>query len=189
MYTLTPTLINKPLLRSGLVLVSLTALLCLNACGSNASTTSEEQSSKARALTLGESTPDFTLKGFSGENIRLNELRGNIVVITFWASWSGTSVKLINDFENLYHKYKDDNLKVISISINPDRSSNILEKLQGEHYQLFDSQTLVSRAYQVESVPSIFVLDSSGKLILKLEGYDPRYRDLVVNKVESLILN
>lgn len=48
---------------------------------------------QANAVTTGQVAPDFTLKNMQGENQKLSEQRGNIILINFWASWCGLAVK------------------------------------------------------------------------------------------------
>lgn len=138
-------------------------------------------------LTIGASAFDFTLKSSKDLNIRLNELRGNLVLINFWAAWSGTSTRLLPQFETLYQKYKDQNLVVLSINIDPDTANNVIQKINPEHHILLDWDKEVSTLYGVKTVPSIFLLDQSGKVVMALEGFDPRYHDIIENKIESLL--
>lgn len=161
---------------------------CLLASYSLASTNDDKGAQqKARPLTIGQTAQDFTLKSYSGENIRLNELRGNLVLINFWASWSGSSIKLLRQSESLQHKYADDGFTVMSISIDPDKAGNTLEKLNGEQLQLLDTLSFVSRQYAIKTIPSMFLIGRDGKVLMALEGFDPRYLDLIENRLQSIL--
>lgn len=164
-------------------------LFCLLAPYSLASTNDDDKSEqqKSRPLTIGQTVQDFTLKSYSGENIRLNELRGNIILINFWASWSGSSIKLLQQSELLQRKYADDGFTVMSISIDPDKAANALEKLNGEQLQLLDRLSLVSRQFAIKNIPSMFLIDRDGKVLMTLEGFDPRYLDLIENRLQSIL--
>lgn len=140
-----------------------------------------------RKLTIDSTAFDFTLKSSKNTNIRLNELRGNLVIINFWAAWSGTSARLLPQFETLYQKYKTQNLVVLSINIDPATANNVIQKINPEHHILFDWDKEISSLYGVETVPSIFLLDQSGKVVMALEGFDPRYHDIIENKIASLL--
>lgn len=149
-----------------------------------------ENNQQAKAygkLRIGDQAHDFTLKSFQGENIRLFEQRGNIVLILFWAPWSGSSIRLLDQFETLQNKYGEDGLKVISISIEPDKSINTLNKLEPQHYSLLDTDTLVSRQHAISTIPSLYLVNRSGEVTVALEGFDPRYIELVENKIIQLL--
>src|SRR5690606_18107554 len=149
-----------------------------------------ENNQQAKAygkLRIGDQAHDFTLKSFQGENIRLFEQRGNIVLILFWAPWSGSSIRLLDQFETLQNKYGEDGLKVISISIEPEKSINTLNKLEPQHYSLLDTDTLVSRQYGISTIPSLYLVNRSGEVTVALEGFDPRYIELIENKVFQLL--
>jgi len=130
---------------------------------------------------------DFILKSHHKDNIRLNELRGNIVLIEFWASWSGPSIHNVKQFEQLYQDHKDKDFKVLSITIDPEKSQRISEKLNPEHSILFDFNRSVSRLYRVDTIPSFYLLDKSGKIALILEGIDQRYYDIIEHKLKRML--
>lgn len=137
---------------------------------------------------VGDIADDFTLKSRTGENIRLRELRGNFVLIHFWSSWSGTSRRLVNQFEALYQTEKENDFKVLSINIDPEKSLNMIENLNVEHSVLLDQNKFASRNFQISNIPSIYLLDRSGKFILVLEGYDPLYYQVAENKLKQALV-
>lgn len=147
----------------------------------------KDEQQKAQPLAIGQTAHDFTLKSYSGENIRLNELRGNIILINFWASWSGSSIKLLQQSERLQLKYADDGFSVMSISIDPDKAANTLEKLNDSQLHLLDTLSFVSRQYVINTIPSMFLIGRDGKVLMILEGFEPRYLALIENKLQSIL--
>jgi peroxiredoxin len=139
-------------------------------------------------LSIGSTALDFTLKSNKKENIRLNEQRGKIVLLNFWAAWSGSSTRLLSQFENLFQKYKDNDFTVLSINIDPSTAGSVLKKQNLEHIVLFDEDRRIAEMYNINTVPSMHLIDQSGKIVLSLEGFDPRYYNIIQNKLERLLV-
>ena len=60
------------------------------------------------AASVGKKAPDFTLKTNKGKNLRLNDFRGKVVMINFWATWCAPCRKELPYLDALYKKYKKD---------------------------------------------------------------------------------
>ncbi len=60
----------------------------------------------AKTTLLQQPAPDFTLKSLEGPNIKLSELRGDVVLINFWASWCGPCRQEMPLLEELSSKYE-----------------------------------------------------------------------------------
>ena len=139
-------------------------------------------------MSIGSTALDFTLKSSNKENVRLNEQRGKVVLLNFWAAWSGSSARLLSQFEDLYQKHKEDNFTVISINIDPSTAEAVLKKQKPEHIVLFDDNRRISEMYNINTVPSMYLIDQSGKIVMSLEGFNPRYHDIIQNKLEKLLV-
>ncbi len=59
---------------------------------------------------------DFTLKDLNDQEISLSDLKGNVVIIDFWATWCGPCIQAMPHLQELYDKYKDDGLLVYGIN-------------------------------------------------------------------------
>lgn len=162
-----------------------TLLLCTGMLVSASLCLAQEE--KHKKPQVGDIAYDFTLKSSTGENIRLHELRGHFVLINFWSSWSGTSRRLLNQFEALYQLEKQNDVLVLSINIDPEKSQSQIERLDVEHTLLLDENRYASRKYMISNIPSIYLLDRSGKLLLILEGYDPLYYQVTENKLKQAL--
>ena len=132
---------------------------------------------------------DFTLKSNSGENIRLEELAGQVIFINFWASWCGPCRKELPELEGLYQKYKDLGFIILAISNDNDieKAREFFEPLSLSYPILFDNKQNVSGLYRVKAMPSSFLIDREGNIRYQHKGfkkgfigiYDAEIRELV----------
>lgn len=131
---------------------------------------------KAR-LTVGESSPDFSMNDLDGRRLRLADYRGRIVLLHFWATWCKPCVNEFPQLLDVYRRLKslDDsstanaNFEIIGISLDEDRQTlkNFLEQYGIPWPQLFDGQgwnTPIARQYRISSLPRTFLLDGDGAI-------------------------
>ncbi len=116
---------------------------------------------------------DFTLKSNKDENLRLEEMRGDIVLINFWASWCGPCRKEMPILEDISKKYQDLGVTVLGINVEEDSSpaKRILAELGISFPILFDSKNVVSELYNVDAMPMTVVVDRQGYQRFLHRGY------------------
>ena len=61
--------------------------------------------------------PDFTLVSLEGDRITLSDLRGNVILLNFWATWCGPCIMEIPDLNKLQEKYQDKGYEVVGITL------------------------------------------------------------------------
>ncbi|PIP78980.1 MAG: redoxin [Gammaproteobacteria bacterium CG22_combo_CG10-13_8_21_14_all_40_8] len=132
---------------------------------------------------------DFTLLSREGKNIRLNEKIGNVVLINFWASWCGPCRQEMPKLENLYQKYKHLGVSIIGVNIdeNTELSKNLLNDFPVNFTILYDPEAKVSEPYQVESMPSTYLIDKKGYLRFLHKGYQSGYEDEYDKQIKQLL--
>jgi len=81
--------------------------------------------SELKQVKVGESAPDFELRDNQGNKYRISDLKGNVVVMNFWASWCKPCIEKFPEIRKLYEKYDKESFKFIGI--NTDSASRMKE--------------------------------------------------------------
>src|ERR1700712_4599792 len=117
--------------------------------------------------------PDFTLRGADGRNVRLDELRGQVVLVNFWATWCGPCREEMPRLNALYEKYRKSGFVMLGVNIDDDPRTAIATaaKLNVSFPVLLDTDKKVSKLYDLNTVPSTVVIDRDGKLRFLHPGY------------------
>jgi thiol-disulfide isomerase/thioredoxin len=152
-------------MRNRLAWLSLASLLCLPAGAAQAT------------VRGGDRSVDFSLKDRSGKTVKLSDLRGNVVVMSFWASWCVPCRKELPALDGYARKLAAENKKVVFLAINyddnRDNAERFLAKVKISAMQvLFDPQKTTVKTYDPEPIPGSFVIDAKGIVKLFHGGWD-----------------
>ncbi|MXV77348.1 redoxin domain-containing protein [Candidatus Poribacteria bacterium] len=128
----------------------------------------EENAPKTEEIKLedlvGKPVPDFTVKDLNGKEISIKDLKGQVVLIDFWATWCGPCIKEMPKVKNTYAKFKDQKFAIIGISL--DRSVDPLktyiakEELSWKQY--WDQDRTVRNLFGVKFIPTAVIIDGEG---------------------------
>ena len=119
--------------------------------------------------------PNFTLKSNTGKNIKLSELRGQVVLLNFWASWCGPCRQEMPLLEKLQKRYSALGFTVLGVNVEEDSSKakSLLKDIPVSFPILFDMQNTVSKQYNVSAMPSTVMIDRNGNMRYLHKGYKP----------------
>ncbi len=139
--------------------------LALSALGASAAT--------APAAAAVATAPDFTLHAADGRNVRLDELRGQVVLVNFWATWCGPCRAEMPRLDGLYRKYGKSGFVLLGVNIddNPATALATAQKLGVSFPILLDTDKKVSKLYNLTDMPSTVVIDRDGKMRFLHRGY------------------
>ncbi len=140
---------------------------------------------------LGGKAPDFTAPSPDGEMISLSDVLGKYTIIDFWASWCKPCRRENPNVVNVYNKYHDQGLNIISVSLDKEGQKERWlkaisdDKLTWHHVSNLKAwRDPIAGLYSVRSIPATFLLDENGVIIAKnLRG------PALVNKMVSLFGN
>jgi len=146
-------------------------------------------SSLASSTLEGQSAPDFVLKSSAGDNLRLSEYRGDVVMINFWATWCGPCRQEMPLLDELYTRYERVGFNLLGVNIDDDsrRAMQMIEELGVNFPVLFDSRKEVSKLYEVEAMPVTVLVDREGDVRYVHHGYKPGYEEKYLDQVRSLL--
>jgi peroxiredoxin len=146
-------------------------------------------SSLASSGLEGQPAPDFALKSSTGENLRLSEFRGDVVMINFWATWCGPCRQEMPLLDELYSRYQRVGFNLLGVNIDDDsrRAMRMIEELGVNFPVLFDARKEVSELYEVDAMPVTVIVDREGTVRYVHHGYKPGYEDKYLNQIRSLL--
>lgn len=122
--------------------------------------------SKLEAADVARQKADFTLMDLQGKAWHLADLRGEVVLVNFWATWCPPCRKEMPDLQALYDKYKDQGFVVLSIS--DEGTAKVVPFIKERNITypvLLDPGRKVNELFQVEGIPKSFVYDREGRLV------------------------
>jgi thiol-disulfide isomerase/thioredoxin len=112
---------------------------------------------------IGQEAEDFKLNDLAGREVHLQGLRGQVVLLNFWASWCGPCRMEMPVIEKLYQEFKGKGLRVFGI--NDEDIETIEEYLREYEYTfptLVDQEQKIARLYRVRGIPTMVVIDRNG---------------------------
>ena len=143
----------------------------------------------SRAMATTQPAPDFTLRSMGGPNVRLQEQRGKVVLINFWATWCGPCRQEMPLLGKLYDKYQAAGFNVLGINVDDDprRATDIGLKTGVKFPLLLDTDKAVSARYAVETMPTTLIVDREGRIRHVHKGYFAGYEDLYAKQIRELL--
>jgi peroxiredoxin len=143
----------------------------------------------AHAVGVQDAAPDFTLKSLEGSNLRLEEYRGQVVLINFWASWCGPCRQEMPLLDRLHHRYEDTGFAVLGVNVEGEvePAQDIVDKTNVTFPILIDEAQKVSELYNLQAMPSTVVVDRDGVVRYIHLGYKPGDEAKYVEVVKKLI--
>jgi len=153
----------------------------------------EESSNRAEARPVRRSAPAFSLENPQGKTVTLESLRGNILVLDFWATWCVPCLKASPEVQKLHEDYADRPVRVIGMNFRQANPQDAIDYMN-EHeytYGLLLRADDARRDYDVSKFPSYVIVDARGRIIETITGYKegetfPRIREIIDAELERM---
>ena len=140
-------------------------------------------------VALARGAPDFTLPSMNGPNMRLQEQRGRVVMINFWATWCGPCRIEMPHLQRLHEKYAASGFVLLGVNIDEDpRAAAALATRLGLSFPvLLDGDKRVSRLYDLSAMPSTVLIDRDGRVRHVHRGYRDGYEVTYDKQIRDLL--
>lgn len=140
-------------------------------------------------IAVADAAPDFILKSRSGENVRLEELRGDVIMLNFWASWCGPCRQEMPHMDDIQQEFGDYGFRVVAVNVDQNRADaeRFLAAVPVDFTILWDETSQVSKLYDVQAMPTTVMIDRDGKARFLHRGYQPGYEDKYREEIRQLI--
>jgi peroxiredoxin len=130
---------------------------------------------QAIAATLGaqKTAPAWELKDVNGKTLKSSDFKGKVVVLDFWATWCPPCRAEIPGFVELQKKYSEQGLTIVGISLDekgPSVVKPFMKKFNINYPVVMGDDKVVEAFGGVESIPTTFVIDRTGKIVSKHVG-------------------
>ena len=143
----------------------------------------------AGAIAPASPAPDFTLRQMSGPNLRLQEQRGQVVLVNFWATWCGPCREEMPHMNRLYEKYRASGFVLLGVNVDEDprNAAGVASKLGLKFPVLLDTDKKVSRLYELATMPSTVLIDRDGRVRYVHRGYLDGYENTYEKQIRELL--
>jgi thiol-disulfide isomerase/thioredoxin len=139
--------------------------------------------------------PQLELKNLDGKDVALQDLKGKVVFVNFWATWCGPCQEEIPSLIDMQNKYADKGFTVLGIAMDEEGKSVVAPFVAKQTYDVNGKQSLINYPIVIGTdeaadkfggllgYPTSFLISRSGKQIMKFQG--PPDPEMIVKAIES----
>ena len=133
--------------------------------------------------------PGFQLQARDGTQMSLADLKGQVVMINFWATWCGPCRQEMPHLDALYQRYSSLGFTLLGVNVedDPKGATAWLAETPVSFPILFDPDNRVTKLYDVVAMPSTVLLDRDGNIRYLHHGYKPGYENDYQNQIRELV--
>lgn len=127
----------------------------------------------AFAAGAGDPAPPFTLPESNGNAVALDNLRGRVVYVDFWASWCAPCRRSFPWMSEMQRRYGDGGLTVVAVNVDRKRedAAKFLAVTPGAFTIVYDPAGAVASAYDVKGMPTSYLVDRAGRIVAVDSGF------------------
>lgn len=124
-----------------------------------------------------------------GEQTTLNEFKGQVVYVDFWASWCGPCRKSFPWMNAMQAKYQQQGLAIVAINLDTEKAlaDKFLSKLPAQFHVRFDPEGTAAQEFNLQGMPSSFIFNKQGELVQSHMGFFEEYASQYEQELVTLL--
>ncbi|MES2962795.1 MAG: TlpA disulfide reductase family protein, partial [Bdellovibrionota bacterium] len=136
---------------------------------------------------------DFSVTDASGAQKKLSDFKGNVVILSFWASWCTPCLVELPTFAEIQKRFEARGLKILAVNVDDDSEEGkrfareFWAKKEFPFGNFFDPQKSVAQQFEVDMLPSNFVIDRAGRLVFSGFGANDWNSGETIEFIEQLL--
>jgi cytochrome c biogenesis protein CcmG/thiol:disulfide interchange protein DsbE len=127
---------------------------------------------QAGPVAVGSQAPSVTLTTFDGEQVSLDSLRGQVVVVNFWASWCLPCEDEAAELEAAWQNYQDQGVVFLGVNYvdTEPEAMAYMNRFEISYPSGPDLGTRISQAFRIRGVPETYIISGSGEIVSVMKG-------------------
>ena len=141
-------------------------------------------------VSVGDMPPSYLGKDKNGDSIELSEMKGKVVVATFWATWCPPCMKEMELLEQIQRQVGKEQLEVVAINFKESRKTykKIVKLLKDFEITItYDRKGRVANKYEIDAVPRMFIINKSGTVAYTHKGYGEDMLPKIIDELNGLL--
>jgi peroxiredoxin len=123
----------------------------------------------------------------AGKNLRLSEYRGEVVMLSFWASWCGDCRAQLEELGTMRDRYQDAGVELLAVSLDQNARQASETTADASYPVLHDAGGEVGRLYDVTKMPVMVLIDRGGVVREVFEGFRRGNEEQYLERVQALL--
>jgi peroxiredoxin len=138
---------------------------------------------------VGSSAPDFSLSDLAGKPVSLQQFKGKVILLDFWAPWCDQCRAELPKLDDLYKQHGKDGFEIIGIGIDTSESqvTEFLQKIPITFTILIDKKNNVRKAYHFRTLPTTFIIGRDGVIRYVHLGFGNEYLQIYEKEIAELL--
>jgi thiol-disulfide isomerase/thioredoxin len=146
-------------------------------------------SSRAMALGVDNTAPNLSALSSDGRMLSLDQYKGKLVYLDFWASWCAPCRQAMPVMDAMYQRYQAQGLVVIGVNVDTERKSaqRVLDQLHPTFPVVFDPDGKWPQAFGLRDMPTSYLIDAKGVIRYVRKGYRERDEKQLEDVIKTVL--
>ncbi|WP_455221288.1 TlpA family protein disulfide reductase [Kaarinaea lacus] len=133
--------------------------------------------------------PNLTLKTLNNSELKISDLKGDVVYVDFWATWCPPCRQSFPWMEEMYQRYSDLGFKIVAISLDNKQEviDQFLKSMNASFTIAHDPGGESANEFKVKGMPSSYLIDRKGNIHMSHLGFNERDKEKLESEIKDLI--